>query len=168
MLAHRVVQRFKYEPLERRAELALQMFRESTGIAELPRLMMTRAMVAGLAQRGFEIGGHTIHHPILETMSDDDARQEIFACGRWIEEVTKQKPLSFAYPNGRPGKDFGPRHEKMVAEAGFTSSVSTEWSIADGTTNRYRIPRVGPWWRQGRALPLGLLRLYVGNRLQRR
>jgi peptidoglycan/xylan/chitin deacetylase (PgdA/CDA1 family) len=164
--ANRIVQRFKYESFEDRAGIAARIFTETTEQAESPRLMMTRAMVAELAKRGFEIGGHTMNHPILEKIGDDEARAEIEGCSAWIEEITGVRPESFAYPNGRPTTDFGPRHEAMVAQAGYRCAVSTEWSIADARSSLYRIPRVGPWWRQDRGLLLGLLRLYVGNRLR--
>ena len=67
---------------------------------------MTRDMVTGLASQGFEIGGHTINHPILKELPDDEARREIEDCATWIRDVTGDAPTSFAYPNGVPGQDF--------------------------------------------------------------
>jgi hypothetical protein len=82
--------------------------------------------------------------------------------------VTGQAPQEFAYPNGRPGTDFAPIHEEMVRDAGYSSAVSTEWSIARYGTSVYRIPRIGPWWRQGRTLTGGSLRLYGKSMVSRR
>jgi hypothetical protein len=48
----------------------------------------------------------------------------------------------------------------MVAEAGFSLAVSTKWGVAHGSSDRYSLPRIGPWWRQGRGLVPGLLRSY--------
>jgi peptidoglycan/xylan/chitin deacetylase (PgdA/CDA1 family) len=165
LVAH-VVSALKYTPLERRSEVARAIYRDNAGDERLPRLMMTRAMVADLAARGIEIGGHTLRHPILTAMSDEQAWEEIRGCSRWIEEITRQVPRCFAYPNGRPGTDFGPQHAAMVAKAGFELAVSTEWSVAHARTDPYSIPRVGPWWRQNRSLSAGMLRLYLRSYLR--
>jgi peptidoglycan/xylan/chitin deacetylase (PgdA/CDA1 family) len=167
VLAGRLLKQLKYEPVGRRWDLALSLFRDNAAAAEPPRLMMTRDMVAGLARKGFDVGGHTIHHPILKGMDDAAARDEIEGCSRWCVEVTGSQPKSFAYPNGKPGTDFAPRHERMVAAAGFDLAVSTDWSVAHAGTSVFSIPRIGPWWRQNRSLPGGLLRAYLPSRLRR-
>ncbi|MEX2123358.1 MAG: polysaccharide deacetylase family protein [Woeseia sp.] len=161
-LVTRILKLLKYQPLEKRWDLAEAFFRENTG-RELPRLMMDRSMVADLARRGFDIGGHTLHHPILKELTDANARTEITGCSRWIEEVTGRAARTFAYPNGIPGRDFGPEHAAMVEEAGFETAVTTRWSVAGPDTERYGIPRIGPWWRLGSSLALGFLRAYGGS-----
>jgi peptidoglycan/xylan/chitin deacetylase (PgdA/CDA1 family) len=154
----------KYRPLEERRAAAERLYRDSLG-EEPPRLMMTREMVADLARKGFDIGGHTMSHPILKILPPDQARAEIVGCATWIERVTGRRPTTFAYPNGRPGTDFDASHAAMVAEAGFALAVSTAWSVARRGTDPYRVPRVGSWWRHHRSLPAGLLRLYLSSYL---
>lgn len=155
----------KYLPAEDRTELAISFYKTSTGI-DVPRLMMTRAQIADLAARGFELGGHTLGHPILSRLEDDRARAEIEGCRDWLVEVTGQLPVSFAYPNGLPGKDFTPRDQQLVRKAGFTSGVSTHWAAARPADNPFAIPRVGPWWRLGFGLRSGLTRVYVSSYLR--
>lgn len=157
----------KYQPLAERRSAAERFFRDNVGDRELPRLMMSRDMVADLACRGFDIGGHTMNHPILSRLSEDGARQEIDSGSRWLKSVTGARPKSFAYPNGKPEVDFTARHAEMAAEAGYEVAVTTEWDLARGGTDVYRIPRVGPWWRE-RPLTEGLLRLYGGSILRSR
>ena len=154
----------KYRSVDERWSAAEQMYREAVG-SEHPRVMMTRSQVASLAQQGFEIGGHTINHPILSAVSDGDAKEEIEACATWVTEVTGTRPTSFAYPNGIPGQDYESRHEEMVREAGFDAATSTEWAVARRGVNPFAIPRVGPWWRQGRDLTTGLCRGYLKSYL---
>ena len=154
----------KYRPVAERWGAAEQIFREAVGGA-FPRLMMTREMVADLSDRGFEIGGHTINHPILKEQSDEDANLEIAGCVEWIRNVTGIIPTTFAYPNGIPGQDFSRNHEHMVRDAGFEAAASTQWSVAGPKANRFSIPRVGPWWRQGRGLATGLARSYLKSYL---
>ena len=152
--------KLKYLPVSERWEESVRLFRES-GDPDLPRLMMTRDMVAGLSEQGFEIGGHTISHPILKEQPDEVAKKEIEDCATWIQDVTGKAPTTFAYPNGIPGQDFEPKHESMVRHAGFEAAASTQWSVAGPGSNLFAIPRVGPWWRQGRALTTGLCRSYL-------
>ena len=155
----RILKFLKYQPLEKRWNLAEVFFRTNTG-RDLPRLMMDRGKVTDLARRGFDIGGHTLHHPILKELTDENARSEITGCCRWIEDVTGQTARTFAYPNGIPHRDFGPEHAVMVKEAGFKGAVSTRWSVAGPGSDPYAIPRIGPWWRLGSSLTSGFLRAY--------
>lgn len=156
----------KYRPMAERWDDAVDMYRRTVD-ADLPRLMMTRDMVAGLSGQGFEIGGHTMNHPILKELSDDEARREIEDCAAWIRDVTGDAPTSFAYPNGVPGQDFTDAHAAMVREAGFEAAASTQWALAHGGTNPLSIPRIGPWWRQGPGLMSGLCRSYLKSYLAR-
>lgn len=159
-----ILRRLKYMPMAERWKESVRMFRE-TGDTELPRLMMTREMIANLANQGFEIGGHTINHPILKGMPDDVARKEIEDCSSWIQDVTNKTPVTFAYPNGIPGQDFDPKHEAMVRDAGFKAATSTRWAVAGPGSDPFEIPRIGPWWRQGRTLTVGLCRGYLRSYL---
>lgn len=160
-----ILPRLKYRPMDRRRELAEAFFRRNTG-QEPPRLMMDRAAVADLARRGFDIGGHTLQHPILKELTEEEARREIGGCRRWIEEVTGRVPVTFAYPNGIPGRDFGPEHVRLVREAGFGSAASTCWAVAGPESDRYSIPRIGPWWRLGASPASGFIRAYVKSWLR--
>ena len=66
--------------------------------------------------KDFEIGAHTMTHPRLTTTSDRQARYEIYGSKEYLETVTKQKVVSFCYPQGY----FNERHKRMAKDAGFT------------------------------------------------
>lgn len=157
-----IIAAIKYLPLESRWEMARRFYRDNAG-GDLPRKMMAAGQVGELAARGFDIGAHTVSHPILAKLDDDAAQREIEASVQWVTEVTGTAPASFAYPNGRPGVDFEPVHVRQAEAAGCAVAVTTEWAIGNGNVNRYRIPRVGPWWRAGRGGVGGLLRVYAKN-----
>ena len=53
--------------------------------------------------------------------------------------------MSFAYPNGRLGKDFVPRDAEIVRSLGFASAASTEWGVATTKSDMYSLPRIGSW-----------------------
>jgi peptidoglycan/xylan/chitin deacetylase (PgdA/CDA1 family) len=162
VLVKNILGSLKYRSAAERYSTAMGFYEESTG-QEVPRLMMTRAQVRDLADRGFEIGGHTRSHPILKGLPDDAASDEIVGCADWIQEVTGSSPASFAYPNGIPGTDFTPTHERLVMEAGFECGVSTRWAAARSGNRRYCIPRIGPWWRMGFGVMSGLARIYSSS-----
>ncbi len=155
-----LLSQLKYRPMSERWDIACRLYRDNVS-SDLPRLMMSREMVRDLSARGFEIGGHTLNHHILKELSDEKAYAEIKGCRDWVQSVTGTAPTAFAYPNGKTGTDFDKRHLGMVADAGFAAAASTDWALANSDTHPCSVPRIGPWWRQGRSLNSGLLRTYV-------
>lgn len=131
----------------------------------VPRgLMMDEGQLRRLAQAGMEIGAHSVSHPILARIDPEAARREIAAGKERLERLAGQRVRSFAYPNGRPGRDYGPEHVAMVREAGFDNAVSTAWGKATRVSNRYEIPRIAPWDRTALRYALRLLRSYAPAR----
>ncbi|AHK78200.1 polysaccharide deacetylase [Ectothiorhodospira haloalkaliphila] len=108
-------------------------------------LMMTTAQLKGLAAAGMEIGGHTHSHPILARLTDDQARAEIHQGKEALESILGQPVMMFAYPNGKPGSDYLPKHAAMVRECGFDAAVSTTWGVSTPHTDRYQLARFTPW-----------------------
>ena len=126
--------------------------------ARLPaNLMMTDAQILRLHRAGMEIGAHTVHHPILASVGDEEAREEIVAGKRALEAITGSPVTLFAYPNGKPGRDYDPRHVRFVKEAGYRAAVSTINGIAHRGSDLYQLPRYGPWERDARRLAARLL-----------
>lgn len=154
----------KYQQLAPRWRTAEAIFMRATGDAP-PRLMMTREQIAALAAQGHDIGAHTINHPILKELAANDARQEIEASRDWVADVTGTKPVSFAYPNGKPGTDFDASHEAMVREAGFRVAVSMRWACATHRESQYALPRFTPWERDRRGFWARLTRTAVRSYL---
>jgi len=113
---------------------------------ELPtNLMLTSQQVRELEQRGVEIGGHTDTHTILNTLDDDEALDEILTGKGRLESIISKPITSFAYPNGKPGRDFSPRHSALVKAAGFERAVSTAQGVAVRDTDIFQLPRFTPW-----------------------
>lgn len=138
----KVLEAFKYRSLQQRWHDANELFRRISAGAAPPRLMLNESELRRLAQAGIDIGGHTVNHPILATLPDDEARQEIVDGAEWLTRVLGKRPASFAYPNGRPGRDFGAAHMRIARDAGFELAVSTEWSCAKRQSDPYSLPRV--------------------------
>jgi peptidoglycan/xylan/chitin deacetylase (PgdA/CDA1 family) len=105
-----------------------------------------------------DIGGHTRSHPILAGLSDVEAEREIAGSKADLEDLTGAPVDLFAYPNGRPDRDYGPRDVALARRVGFRAAMSTAWGFADQRSDRYQIPRVGSWgesaWRFSARLTL--------------
>jgi peptidoglycan/xylan/chitin deacetylase (PgdA/CDA1 family) len=88
-----------------------------------------------------EWGSHTVTHPILATLPPEDARREIEASKRTIEEQLDRSCRLFAYPNGTR-HDFGDRECEWVAEAGYLAAVSQISGLNGPGANLYELRRV--------------------------
>jgi peptidoglycan/xylan/chitin deacetylase (PgdA/CDA1 family) len=157
----RVLNQLKYVPLAERWQRADELFREVAGAAP-PRLMMTPAGVRQLADAGIDVGAHTVNHPILKGLTDDEARREIVGSAQWVADVTGRAPRSFAYPNGRPGVDYDARHAAMTREAGFELAVTTQWGYATRASGTYELPRIAPWDRTRHRFWARMVKTHLG------
>jgi len=136
-----LLDRLKYVPLDERFDRARALY-EHVARAAAPRLMLTDEGVRRAARAGMDIGAHTVNHPILAKLDADTARQEIEVSRHLVTEMTGIVPKSFAYPNGRPGRDYGPEHVAMVRACGFEVAVSTAYGCADRRSARFELPRL--------------------------
>lgn len=110
-------------------------------------LMMSDRDVRTLRGAGMEIGAHTVTHPILARLSEDEARREIVASRDDLGTILGEPVTLFAYPNGKPGSDYGPEHVRIVEQAGFRAAVSTAAGAADASADVLQLPRFTPWQR---------------------
>jgi peptidoglycan/xylan/chitin deacetylase (PgdA/CDA1 family) len=118
------------------------------GIAGLPatsELMMTRQQVRELRRHGMSIGAHTVTHPILTGLAPDEARREIEDGRRDLEDIVGERVKLFAYPNGKPGRDYDASHVAMVRSMNFDAAVSTAWGVSNRRSDLYQLPRFTPW-----------------------
>lgn len=114
--------------------------------ADLPGdLMMTSSQVRRLADAGMEVGAHTVHHPILRSLAEEEARREIEDSRRSLERITGRPVRSFAYPNGRPGDDYTVRDRDLVAALGFDCAAATTSGVATRNSDFFQLPRFTPW-----------------------
>lgn len=120
-------------------------------------LMMTSDQLRALHGAGMGIGGHTRTHPILARLPDADALHEIKGGKADIESIIGKGISLFAYPNGKPGKDYLARHIDMVRAAGFQMAVSTAPGVARPGCDLFQIPRFTPWDRTATRFGLRLV-----------
>lgn len=85
--------------------------------------------VRGLAAAGFDLGSHTITHPILSSLSPENLRDELRGSRATLERQTGRSCSALAYPNGR-ARDATGAVAAAAAEAGYdlAFTVSGRWS----------------------------------------
>ncbi len=139
-----LLQHIKYlEPAKRRE--AVEFVQRSVGCSLPDDLMMTSSQVVQLHRAGMQIGAHTCSHPILASISDDDAMHEIRRSKEALQSLLQEPVTLFAYPNGKPGKDYLAKHAMMVKQAKFTAAVSTSAGVSSANTDRFQLARFSPW-----------------------
>lgn len=130
----------------------------ASGAALPNNLMMRSSQAQAMVAQGMLLGGHTVSHPILTRLLDEQARSEIQAGKDQLESLTQTAVKLFAYPNGRPGEDFSAAHAQMVQDIGFEAAVTTAWGVSRSTTHRFHLPRFTPWDHSKWAFGLRLAR----------
>ena len=104
--------------------------------ADLP---MSRGDVEEIVRGGlFEIGGHTMTHPVLPLLDRRQRRFEIAHGKRCCEEVTGHPIAGFAYPHGAVDGDS----RAAVRECGFSWACSTAGTPLRPDSDVFALPRL--------------------------
>lgn len=134
----------KYLPMNERMELIQQL--ESALNVEARRApRMELEDIKAIHSKGFDIGSHSINHPILSLSHEKEARLEIEESKSELEAIISDRVNLFAYPNGQANKDYQAAHVEMVRQAGYEAAFTTEHGVASIGVDRYQIPRFTPW-----------------------
>lgn len=141
-----LIEKCKYQEPRQREQMATAIC-ELAGVGVPQTLMMSSAQIRELADAGMELGGHTASHPILAAISGAEAEREIASGRSRLEEIAGTKVRLFAYPNGRPNRDYRREHVDLVRRLGFSAAVSTSWGAPDASGDPFQIPRFTPWDR---------------------
>ena len=100
--------------------------------------------VREMASHRISFGAHTLDHPILTFVSEEEARRQIRDSKRRIETELGSPVTMFAYPNGGAG-DFDGSTRRIVEEEGLSLAVTTLRGANDAETNPYSLLRTGMW-----------------------
>ena len=150
--------RIKYQSLADR-QASIVRLQQLCGVEVLPAtLMMRSGQVRELHRAGMEIGGHTVNHPILTTLSSSEAEIEIAQGREQLQSIIDAPVDVFAFPNGKPGVDYDHTHVALVRQTGFSGAVSTAPGVGQTGDDLFQLPRFTPW---GRAIPVWAARLLL-------
>jgi len=149
----------KYLALDDRAQV-VQRLLAVCGVASPQGLMMSSRQVQAMHSRGMGIGAHTVNHPILARLSASAAQEEMGRSKAQLESLLQTPVGLFAYPNGRPERDYVAPNVAAVQALGFDAAVSTAPGVAVAGSDLFQIPRFTPWdrapWRFGLRLARNL------------
>lgn len=94
--------------------------------------------IADLARRGWEIGSHTLTHPVLTKVDDDTLGRELRESRSEIERLSGLPCTAIAYPTGRVDE----RVVAAAAVAGYVAGAALEGAVG-GPPGPLAWPRVG-------------------------
>lgn len=139
-----LIAQIKYRPVDERATVTEQLA-QLAGVQPTDNLMMTSNEVKAMRHAGMQIGAHTVSHPILARLTDEQARQEIEGSKHFLEQLLGERVGLFAYPNGKPGEDYTAQSVALVRSLGFDAAVSTQWGASGMGDDLFQIRRFTPW-----------------------
>ena len=139
-----LIDQMKYLQLEERAVLS-QRIAGLAGVTAPHNVMMTSNEVKLMRSAGMQIGAHTINHPILARLTDEQAEKEIKGSKDFLEQLLGERVGLFAYPNGKPVEDYTPQSVEVVRRLDFDAAVSTQWGTSSMQDDFFQVRRFTPW-----------------------
>ena len=90
---------------------------------------------------GFQVGSHTVTHPDLSSISDDQIKQELARSRSDFQDKLGLQVELFSYPGGSGAAN--PAIQSDVQEAGYRAAVTTFKGYANTATSTiYSLPRL--------------------------
>ena len=105
-----------------------------------------------LFKYGFELGNHTMDHPNLRRLEEDECRQEITAMNDLMKAYGIPSPVSFAYPGG----PYAANAASFLSDYGIRFARTTELALWTKETDLMRIPCFAVCDRQEELFTAGL------------
>lgn len=110
--------------------------------AEIPVLeIMDWGEVVEMSNNGIDFGAHTVNHPNLLKLTQEQAEDEIVDSKKEIEERLGKKIVCFAYPYGGETNKFS-----KTLSYEFQCAVTTELKVADLGSDVYSLPRIDMYY----------------------
>jgi peptidoglycan/xylan/chitin deacetylase (PgdA/CDA1 family) len=103
--------------------------------------MLSWDEVKEMHQNGISFGAHTVTHPILSLIANNELDFEISNSKRMIEERIGETIQVFAYPNGQVG-DYDQRAKAILQAHGFRCAVTTQRGMNCVTDDLFELRRV--------------------------
>jgi peptidoglycan/xylan/chitin deacetylase (PgdA/CDA1 family) len=90
------------------------------------------------ALSGFELGAHTLTHPVLPSCSHEHARAEIAGGADRLRSRVGVEVEQFAYPFGAWNQSIA----RLVAELGFHAAYTTDGNAISWSSSPHALPRM--------------------------
>lgn len=86
---------------------------------------------------GVEIGSHSVNHPRLTQLSEEQIFRQVYDSKKYLEEIIADEITSFSYPHG----DYNPMVIDAVKKSGYMCAVTCFAKSANFAPNPFEIPR---------------------------
>ncbi len=97
--------------------------------------------VRELHAQGFEIGSHTVDHPILTQLPPAELARQLASSKETIERETGAPCRVIAYPNGG-ARDFSPAVEQAARDAGYDLALTIIEDFNDAPADAMAVKRL--------------------------
>lgn len=130
---------------EERQQLVENVERALTpGRTEPEDRMLTWAQIREMHNAGISIGSHTVTHPILSRLPDDQLKRELQDSQKELRERLGSEVVTFAYPNGKAA-DFTEAVKAAVKACGYRCAVTTQPGTNRPQEDPFQLRRGQPW-----------------------
>ncbi len=102
---------------------------------------MTVAELRALADRGVEIGSHTLTHRSVPGLAARDMTEELNGSKKQIEDIIGREVTSFAYPFGTV-RDFDRRSADALRAAGYKLAFTSQHGALAKGQDAMMLPRI--------------------------
>lgn len=123
----------------------LQQLTAWSGVNAEPRSsyrVLSPAEILRLAQGElFEVGAHTVTHPVLAKLPAGRQRHEVCESKSWLQQIIGQPVTSFAYPHGLKS-DYSEVTVDIVRQAGFDCACAAFPGMVRYGADAYQLPRL--------------------------
>lgn len=114
------------------------------GLASHSSFMMNWEQARKLAEQGHIVGSHTLTHPNLAHVKNEESlRREIVESRREIEDAIGSPVSHFSYPHPALNPQWSDRTVAMSVSAGYRSAVTTTPGPVYARSNPMRLTRIG-------------------------
>lgn len=125
-------------------EEIISIYQKKHNPAKKPRKNMNVAELKELHQSGiFNIGAHTMRHPILANETDEDVKKQIIESVEELSDILDTEIRHFAYPNGDSTIDFGEREINILKNTSVQYAYTFDYKKLRLSDNQCLIPRFG-------------------------
>jgi peptidoglycan/xylan/chitin deacetylase (PgdA/CDA1 family) len=105
---------------------------------EVRETLMDAARIKSWLAAGHEIGAHTLTHPFLTRLGLREAREEISAGKKKLEDWFGVPVRHFCYPYG----DWNKSVRDVVQESGYATACTTDFGVNTARTPPFELKRI--------------------------
>jgi len=141
-----VLRRAKYLPARSRIDFVNEVEQAlNSDITAQPRAnMLSWAEIEEMHRQGIRFGSHTVTHPILTQVDQQQLQWEITESKSELQKRLNMEVTAFAYPNGQ-ARDYDESVKRALQQAGYQFAVTTKFGFNTFGQDPFELHRGQPW-----------------------